>query len=316
MLDYSIFYRRSITPERIAKEVPAFDVFVSAFNLSDRVQRVFSDVVACRKVWLLHPEYGYNAMEEPQGCEVVRPDVLDEVSQVNHLLAVLGDLRGRSLCVDITGFMRHVLVFLVVKLANMGLGSVDIVYSEPISYSKAEETVFSTTTSGVVRTVRGMSASSLQQGKDHLIVGVGFDAKLISLVAHYKDDAVAHPIFAFPSLSADMYQQSAMKAAQSGEVALQGEWIDNRVFAPANDPFATAEVVRDLVDDIDRREASANIYMAPLSTKVQALGFALYWWLEGRVRGGVSLLLPECLTYSRETSSGLRRLWLYTVEFK
>ena len=314
MPDYSIFYRRSITPDRISKEVPTFDVFVSAFNPSDRVQRVFTEVVARRKIWLLHPEYGYNAMEEPKGYEIVRPALLDEVSQVNQLLATVGDLRGRSLCVDITGFMHHVLVFLVAKLATMGLETVDVVYSEPISYSKGEDTVFSTTTSGVVRTVRGMSASSIQQGKDHLIVGVGFDAKLISLVAHYKDDAVTLPIFAFPSLSADMYQQSAMKAAQSGEVALQGEWIDNRVFAPANDPFATAEVVRTLIEDMDRRDAPANIYLAPLSTKVQALGFAIYWWFEGRSRGGVSLLLPECLTYSRETSSGLRRLWLYTVE--
>lgn len=315
MIDYSIYYRRSIAPDRIGREVPEFDIFVSAFNLSDRVQTVFLDVNARRKIWLLHPEYEYSEIEEPRGYEVVKPNLVDEVIQVDALLAKIGDLKNVSLCIDITGFMRHVLVFLFAKLGSMGLESVHAIYSEPISYSKAEGTIFSTTTSGVVRTVRGMSASSLQQGKDHLVVGVGFDAKLISMVSHYKDDAVTHPVFAFPSLSADMYQQSAINAAHSGEVALQGEWIDNRVFAPANDPFATAEVIRDLVKDIDYRYISANIYMAPLSTKVQALGFALYWWLEGRARGGVSLLLPECLTYSRETSSGLRRLWLYTIEF-
>jgi hypothetical protein len=315
MLDYSIYYCRSISVDRIKQELSSFDIFVSAYNLSDRVLRVFSEALASRKIWLLHPEYSYAPLDEPIGFPVVHPTSRDEVDQVNSLLAELGDLHGVSICIDITGFMRHVLVFLVAKLAHLGVESVSVVYSEPISYSKGEGTVFSTTTTGVVRPVRGMGASNDSQGKDHLIIGAGFDSKLISLVAHCKDDSIVYPLFAFPSLSADMYQQSAVKAAQSGEVALQGEWIDNRIFAPANDPFATAEVVRDLVADIDKRAPAANIYLSPLSTKVQALGFALYWQLEGRQRGGVSMLLPECVTYSRETSSGLKRLWLYNIEF-
>lgn len=314
MIDYSIYYRRAINVERIKKETPVFDIFVSAFNSSDRVGRVFSEIQAAKKIWLIHPEYGYTPLEQPQGHVLVIPPVLDEISQVNTLLAAIGDLDNVNLCIDITGFMRHVLVFLFAKLAYMGVNSVSVVYSEPVSYSKAEGTTFSTTTTGIVRPVRGMGATNISQGKDHLIIGVGFDAKLISLVAHQKDDSIVHPVFAFPSLSADMYQQSALKSAESGEVALQGEWIDNRSFAPANDPFSTAEVVRDLVDAIDKRSQAANIYLAPLSTKVQALGFALYWQLEGKYRGGVSVLLPECLTYSRETTSGLKRLWLYTVE--
>lgn len=315
MIDYSIYYRRSISVDRIKQESPDFDVFVSAYNSSDRVLRVFGEIAADRKIWLLHPEYTYSPLDEPVGFPIVRPNSRDEVDQVQALLAEVGDIVGLNICVDITGFMRHVLVFLVAKLAYLGVKSISIVYSEPIAYSKAEGTIFSTTTTGVVRPVRGMGGGNNSQGKDHLIIGAGFDAKLISLVAHCKDDSVVHPVFAFPSLSADMYQQSAVKAAQSGEVALQAEWVDNRIFAPANDPFATAEVIRDLICDIDRRTPAANVYLSPLSTKVQALGFALYWQLEGKLRGGVSLLLPECVTYSRETSSGLKRLWLYTVEF-
>lgn len=111
-----------------------------------------------------------------------------------------------------------------------------------------------------------------------------------------------------------MYQQSAERASQSGDVAIERDWIANRKFAPANDPFSTAGVVGDIVAGIDKTGIPANIYLSPLSTKVQALGFAIYWQLEGRSRGATTILLPECLTYSRETSVGLKRLWTYTVE--
>ena len=84
---------------------------------------------------------------------------------------------------------------------------------------------------------------------------------------------------------------------------------------PNYDPFSTAAAVRSIVDEVDRQGTPANIYLSPLATKVQTLGFALYWQLEGRRRGGISILLPECSTYSRETTIGLKRLWSYTVEF-
>ena len=314
MTDYSIFYRRTINVERIKYEVPRFDIFVSAYNSCDRVRNVFSEMSAARKIWMIHPEYCYSPLEEPVGFSVVRPNGIGEVDQVNALVDELGDLTGVELCIDITGFMRHALTFLIAKLAHMGVKSFTALYSEPATYKKREETAFSTTTSGRVRSVSGMSGNNDAQAQDHLIIAVGYDHRLISEVANYKDDSLVYPVFAFPSLSADMYQQSAVKAAESGDVALRGEWVSNRRFAPANDPFSTAAVIGDLVGDIDKRGGAANIYLAPLSTKAQTLGLALYWQLEGRIRGGVTILLPECTKYSRETSSGLKRLWLYTVE--
>lgn len=314
-MDYSFFYRRCISTDRISKELPKFDLLISAYNSSERVRGVFEEIRAKRKIWILHPEYCYSPLEEPMDAEISRPNVGDEVIQVNTLLALAGDLTGQSVCIDITGFMRHVLVFLFAKLARIGVKEIGAVYSEPISYSKQEDTHFSTTTSGLVRPVRGMAGSNSSNGHDHLIIGVGYDHRLISEVASSKDDSSVYPIFAFPSLSADMYQQSAIKAAESGDIAMRTEWVSNRHFAPANDPFGTAGVISSVISDIDRREDYANIYLAPLATKAQALGFALYWELEGRHRGGISILLPECTTYSRETSTGLRRLWYYTVEF-
>ena len=316
MLDYSIYYRRAIRVNKIGAELEKFDVFVSAFNSSDRISRVYNDVRADRKVWLIHPEYQYAPIDLPGGQETVTPPRVDEVVQVEALLNHLGELKGKSLCIDITGLMRHVIAFLVPKLANIGLTDFTVLYSEPLAYKKQENTAFSTRTSGIVRPVRGTGGSPGSNARNVLVIGVGYDSKLISEVAAHKDGAEVYPLFAFPSLSPDFYQQSAIRAASSGEVAVPEQWVTKRRFAPANDPFSTAAVLRSIVDEVDRQGSTqANIYLSPLATKVQTLGFALYWQLEGRLRGGISILLPECTTYSRETTIGLKRLWSYTVEF-
>lgn len=312
-MDYTLFFRRAVAPDRLAKELERFDIFVSAFNSSDRVRNVFQGVRADRKLWLVHPEYQYAEVELPVGTDLVQPTSLDEVAQIDALLDAMGPLAGRSICIDITGFMRHALVFLLPRLSYAGVTSFTALYSEPMRYLKQEATSFSTTTSGVVRPVRGMYGTP-GSGQDHLLMAIGYDHQLVSEVSTYKDGVTVHPLFAFPSLSPDMYQQSALRAEKSGEVVLRPEWVSNRVFAPANDPFSTAGVVSQTVAEVDSRGQEANIFLAPLSTKVQALGMSLYWFLEGRVRGRCSILLPECVTYSRETSIGLKRLWRYEVE--
>ncbi|PWK31909.1 hypothetical protein [Cupriavidus plantarum] len=314
MIDYACYYRRPVRVDRIAEELPVFDIFISAFNNSDRVKQVFSAARAQKKIWLIHPEYQYEPIELPGDGVIVAPDTNDEIGQISSLLQEIGDLQGKTICVDTTGFMRHVLIFLVGKFSTIGCRQFTALYSEPLYYQRQERTTFTTTTSGIVRPIRGMGGVNSAEGRDHLILGVGFDHKLIGEVAHHKDNSMVFPVFAFPSLSPDMYQQSAMRASESGDIAHSREWISNRRFAPANDPFSTASVLREIVQEIELKNKDANIYLSPLSTKVQVLGFSLYWWLEGRHRGGVSIILPECLTYSRETSVGLKRLWTFTIE--
>lgn len=312
-MDYALFYRRPVGVGRLADELGAFDVFVSAYNSSERVQIVFDKVKARRKIWLAHPEYQYAQVELPTNATVVCPSSNVETTQLESLLAEIGPVSGLRLCIDFTGFMRHVLLFAIPKLAHLGVKSFTGLYSEPVSYVNQEATSFSTTTSGTVRPVRGMYGSP-GSGADHLLIAIGYDHQLISEVSAYKDGVTVHPLFAFPSLSADMYQQSALRAERSGEVILRPEWGSNRIFAPANDPFSTASVISECVRRIDASAPNQNIFLAPLSTKAQALGMGLYWQLEGRHRGGCTLLLPECITYSRETSTGLKRLWQYELE--
>lgn len=314
MIDYSIFYRRSINLENL-ENVDEYDLFISAFNSTKRVQAVFDEVSATRKIWLIHPEYKYSSQELPSTGELVQPTQNDELEQVGKLLDACGSLSDCKVCVDITGFMRHVLVFLIAKFANLGVNKFTVMYSEPVSYSKQEETVFTTLTTGRVRSIAGMRLTNDENAQDTLVLGVGFDHTIINEVLNNKDHVIVYPILSFPPLSPDMFQQSAIRASCSGGPALEEAWITNRQFAPANDPFATAGVLAELIRKVDNSKQRPNIYLSPLSTKAQALGFALYWVLEGTQRGAVSMLLPECEVYSRETSIGLRRLWAYEIEF-
>ncbi|WCS38460.1 hypothetical protein [Acinetobacter baumannii] len=311
MIDYSIFYYRTHSS---ATELSEFDIFISAYNSSERVKTVFTNINASKKLWLIHPEYLFNDIELPDDGEIIKPEKSLENVQVQALLKSINNINEARLCIDITGFMRHVLIFLVASLKKLGVKKFTAIYSEPTSYSNDENTEFSTTTSSVVRSIQGISADIDPNYQDHLIINIGYDHKIISQVATYKDSATIHPLFSFPSLSADMYQQSAFRASFSGDITKKDDWFINRKFAPANNPFATAQIVSELIHSIDISNSfQNNIYLAPLSTKAQTLGFALYWALEGEDRD-ISILLPECIKYSRETSRGLKRLWSYEIE--
>lgn len=316
MIDYGSFFSRAMDSDGFSSSLDEFDVFVSAYNASDRVRTVFANIQARRKIWLVHPEYKFLDDEIPNTCEVVQPDQINEIRQVSELLDQVGCIDGLTLGIDCTGFMRSTLCHLLAKLDRLGADGVVVTYAEPRHYLKNENTEFSTSTTGQVRPVHGMSGGNRSTTNDHLLISMGYDHALIGEVSGVKDSSIVHPLFAFPSLSADMYQQSAVRAAKSGEVVLRDDWITNRIFAPANDPFATAQVVSKKVNKIRRQHPQANVYIAPLSTKAHTIGMALFWILECGANSGVSLLLPECERYSRETSVGIGRIWAYTIEFR
>jgi hypothetical protein len=210
--------------------------------------------------------------------------------------------------------MRGVLAFLVAKFAYDKIAGFTALYAEPTGYKDGEKTIFSTSTTGDVGPVGGMQGDNDDKAKDVLFVGMGFDHRLVNEVLNFKDDVTVYPILGFPSLSPEMFQQSAIRSSQVSASTLEPAWLTNRNFAPANDPFATATVVSDLVRKLDLKKPVPNVYLSPLSTKAQALGFVLYWLLEGKDRGAVTLLLPRCSAYARETSFGFSRLWAFEIE--
>ena len=111
---------------------------------------------------------------------------------------------------------------------------------------------------------------------DLLIIGAGYENHLISQVAKFKDQSQKVLLFGFPSLRADMYQENVLKAHLSEENTGSKAFEDSRrYFAPANDPFVTASVLSEIVERYNTRTEITNLYLCPLATKAQTLGFAL-----------------------------------------
>ena len=164
-----------------------------------------------------------------------------------------------------------------------------------------------------VRQVVGFEGSSDESGsRDLLLIGAGYETHLISEVAEDKEESRKIVLLGLPSLRPDMYQQNAWRAWQASDaISLQES---ERYFAPAADVFATATVVSELVDREQKRGNVRHIYMAPLSTKAQAIGFALCFLSEFQAKN-VSIIYPFTRTYEKETSVGLARIWKHTLEF-
>ncbi len=119
-------------------------------------------------------------------------------------------------------------------------------------------------------------------------------------------------IYGFPSLQADMFQENVLRVSRAEEAV--GAYDPNMVvFAAANDPFATANAIRKIVREHERDDPVFNLYLSPLSTKPQVVGFGLYYITE-RLETATSIIFPFASNYQRETSKGIGRIWRYTIE--
>jgi hypothetical protein len=309
MSDFTIFYKRQLPLQHDWPQ--SWDTFVSAYNSSERVTRVFEKVRASRKIWVVLPQYQYASNELPTGDVFVssHENEADFISAWSDAAAL--DFTSIKLCLDLTGFIRPNLLFLIKFLKEKGVTKFDALYSEPISYKKKELTEFSSGRPGDVRQVAGFEGiHSTIATNDILIIGSGYDHEAIARVAYNKDAARKIQLLGLPSLRADMYQENELKVAVAEDAVGQGITY----FAPAYDPFVTAQVLDEIIADIARHKPISNLYLSPLASKPQVLGFALYYLC--KLHGtAASVIYPTTPHYSRETTIGLSRVWQYTVEF-
>src|ERR1700721_262260 len=101
-MDFSIFYKDQLTIADFKNL--HWDTFISGFNSSGRVQKVFASVKASEKHWVVFPEYGYNGRGIPRAS--FASGTRDEASFIKELIATKNiNLKGTQLCIDITGFI-------------------------------------------------------------------------------------------------------------------------------------------------------------------------------------------------------------------
>ncbi len=298
----------------------AYDLFLAAFNLGERTVEIYNQISATEKIWLVHEEYSLTHAELPGG-QTFDLGGVDEAAYCKALfdgLIASGkfDVSQTRLCIDITGILRPHLMFMILYLKRLGVRTVDMLYAEPKHYALKEKTPFSTGSIVDVRPVRGFEgSSSIRGGEDFLVIGMGYDDRLLSAVAENKDKAEKHQLFGLPSLRADMYQESVLRSRKAADELGDPNFSEtHRSFAPANDPFGTASVLGEIIEPRLAQHASTSLILCPLGTKAQALGFALYYVFEGNPLGA-RIVFPFSEGYSPKTGTGLARAWLYRVEF-
>lgn len=309
--DYSLLRKAEY---KLDSFTDSWDVFVSAYNSSERVTSVFAAAQAPVKHWLLHPEYSYTEGEHPSDGRVFAPLKSRESDFWLQYFEWAHELRpGVRICFDITGMMRPALMLLVKILALRGYDEVSFVYSDPLRYADGVKTRFAQGAVFEVRQVEGFEGThSLGESeRDLLIIGAGYDGELIRRVAESKRGAAKCQVFGLPSLQHHMYQEGRYRAHAAAEsIAPTPE--SSIFFAPAHDPFETAQVLSELVFRMKQR-GFTDVYLSPLATKAQALGFALYFLVEAD-DSATSVVFPFAPFYTRETSVGVARISVFDLE--
>jgi len=310
MIDYTICYRELVSPGDSYFISRSFDFLWAAWTKDERAHALYDRIQARNKQWIILPEYGFAEREIPLGS-FAPTDTRDEAELITRFLDASGFNESSSICIDITGFLAPYLLFLLRALAVRGISNVELLYAEPGRYLESEETQFSSENVRFVRQIYGYEGTHAPDtSKDVLILGVGYDHQLLKIVASSKEGARTIQLFGLPALRPDMYQQSILRASRAAEALGRppGEHPDNLPL-PAYDPFTTATILSKLTED---REFT-NLYLCPLSTKPQVVGFGIFY-INECIDKPISILYPFCSAFSKETSVGIGRIWAYTAE--
>jgi len=306
---YFLFEKSTIAPANITGSLDHYDRFISTYNISHRVTEVFSRVSASKKHWLITKEYPISPSELPQTGTKFICNSNDEGDVVQDYFDAFPIAPGEKICIDTTGFIRPHLLFLTRYFYELGINSVDMLYSEPEAYQKGSGTHFASRVTQV-RQVRGFEGSHNPDTEgDYLIVGCGYDVDLMTSVASDRYQATKVQMFPFPALRPHMYQENRLRTEQCQ--AAFGKVL-KQCFAAAYDPFATADVLSRFCGEF--KSSIKNLYLSPLATKPQVLGFSLFFIMEC-LKLPVSILFPFSEKYNQETSTGLSEIWRYQVDF-
>jgi hypothetical protein len=309
-MDFTIFYKETLKKEEIVK-LPKYDIFYSAFDNCYRTKELFEIVNANDKLWFIFPQYRKISKNELPKNEIYKSAELSEVEYFSDFVESFDCVeKSRSICIDITGFIRPHLIYLLRFLSICKFEKVDLLYTEPILYKDADETKFAGFIDEI-RPIEGCSAfiNNPNTENDLLIICAGYDDNLIAKITKHKGHCSnKYYILGFPSLQPDMYQECVLKMDNAKESIGESKQIR---FAPASDPFVTAQIIHDI---IEKHPDATNIYLSPLSTKPQTVGIALYYIMNYQVKP-ISIIYPFSNTNNSEHANGINRIWKYTIEF-
>lgn len=307
-MDFNYFRKHKYDKLEELAKLTEYDCLVTSYVEADRVKKTSMKIPCKAKWWVCRedevPEFigdapHFNISEDFDGG--ISQKLVEEGCQ--------------KLCIDITGFEIPQLLILIRFMMYRGISKFDAIYTEPNQYKENEDTQFSETLS-CVKLLTGYAGPNTSETKnDLLIIAAGYDHSRIIDVANDKKSAKKVLLFGFPPSSPGMFQENILRA-HLAETAVGEDCFKNmdlNIFAPANDPFSTAQALKEYLDH-SRKDPFTNVYFSPLSSKPQALGMALFYlWMKGNTHPW-SIIYPFCSHYIADTASNVSRIWRYEVE--
>lgn len=314
-MDFTYLYKKKFYDLDSFSQEKEYDYFVSTFNDSERVCLTFNKIHAKNKIWFLLPDYKNDLFFNRNDSYI---DIqYEDYSMISDFLDKVPTDDKCNLCIDITGFLTHQMFFMLMYLHKVKkIKKIDVIYSEPLKYRKAEHTTFSDHFYDVTQIPGYGGIPSPNTSNDLLIIAAGYDDSRITDVANKKAKATKIQLFGLPSLQADMFQENILRAHRA-EPAVGSESfknLDSNLFSPANDPFVTAQVLKKHLEKSQKKRKYTNIYLSPISSKPHALGIALFYLWEAETHEAMSVIYPMCKKYYGNNSEGFSKLWRYTLE--
>ena len=313
-IDFTYFYKQkySALTELVDQ---SYDILISTFNMTERICGVFNTINANNKYWIVLPGYKDDLFTGNEKRISIPYEGYEHLSSFLDELEIDGKTK---LCIDITGFLiPHMLFVLRYLQKKKNVHQIDIVYTEPLKYTNEENTNFSDYFYDVKQILGYGGTPNPNMENDLLIISSGYDDSRITDVAGKKKHAKKIQLFGFPPLQADMFQENMIKAYKAeSAVGIDGfKNLDLNLYAPANDPFVAAQIIKKYIDREQRSQPFTNIYLAPVATKPHALGMGLYclWeYFEGNKP--LSIIYPVCNKYYGNTAIGISKIWKYHIE--
>jgi hypothetical protein len=309
-IDYTYFIKDKFNSISELNLIHDYDHFISFNSETERVLEIFNHIKSTNKIWIAKE---LNLFISYQNHFILTGN---DNNDANNFIDNYSLSKEEKICIDITGFPVTFLFLFLKNLQFKGITKFDVIYTEPSSYNLKEHTKFSDDFIEV-KQIEGFEGihNTSDDSNDFLIIALGYDHSRIIDVCKNKSSARKVQLFGLPSLQPDFYQQNIIKTEKAAEELGNPNFndFDFNIFAPANDPFVTAQKLKLYISKQNKRKEITNIYLSPLSTKAQALGFALYFLWECEDKP-ISIIYPFCNKTYGNTSKGISNISLFQIE--
>lgn len=212
-MNYTYLYKHSYQKVDEVQTLSPYDIFISSYVNSQRVQEPADNIQAGQKVWFATKEEGRDLYLAGKDVTFVKAN--EDYTPIDEKLRTL-QLSGKSVCVDATGFRIPYLMFLMRCMAMYKINNFDILYTEPTQYRCAENTQFSDLFYEV-KQMHGMSgAHTSRDDNDLLIIAAGYDhSRIVDVATKKKGCKKKVLLFGFPAISPGMFQENILRAHEA-----------------------------------------------------------------------------------------------------